>query len=207
MSKLSHDEVTRLLEAIAEGEHDALGTLMPLMYEELHALAHRQRRRWQGDHTLNTTALIHEAYLKLVGQERASWANRAHFLAVAARAMRHILINYSRDRRAQKRGGSDLPVVSLEELGARFQEGIAVEDDNADLLIAVDEALEKLERINPRQSRIVECRFFGGMTIEETATALGISTATVSRGWATAQARLYQELRRERAMPDARHSG
>ena len=190
------DEVTRLLEALQHGDRAALDRLLPLVYEELRAVAHRQRQRWQGDETLDTTALVHEAYLKLVDQSRASWENRAHFLATAARAMRQILINYARDRRAKKRGG-DLPKLSLDELSEGLGGAAALSDDNAELLIALDAALYKLEQVNERQSRIVECRFFGGLTIEETAAALGISTASVSRGWALAQVRLFQQVQRE----------
>jgi RNA polymerase sigma factor (TIGR02999 family) len=196
MGQVSEHDVTRLLEALQRGDDGALDALFPVVYDELRVVAHRQRQRWQGDHTLDTTALVHEAYLKLVDQSRASWESRAHFLATAARAMRHILVNYARDRVAQKRGGTQ-PVLSLEELGDRLEGQAALSDDNADLLIALDAALENLERTNERQSRIVECRFFGGMSIEETAEALGISTATVSRGWALAQVRLYQDVRRE----------
>jgi RNA polymerase sigma factor (TIGR02999 family) len=193
---IARDEVTRLLEALQRGDGAALGVLFPLVYEELRAVAHRQRRRWRGDETLNTTALVHEAYLKLVDQSRVGWESRAHFLATAAKAMRHILINYARDQRAQKRGGGS-PKLSLDELGERLQGDAASWGDSTDLLVALDEALEELERVNARQSRIVECRFFGGMTIPETAAALGISTATVSRGWVTAQLRLYQHLQNE----------
>jgi RNA polymerase sigma factor (TIGR02999 family) len=190
------DEVTRLLDALQHGDRAALDRLVPLVYEELRALAHGQRQRWQGDHTLDTTALIHEAYLKLVDQSRVSWESRAHFLATAAKAMRHILINYARDRRAQKRGG-DQPKLSLEELSEGMEGTAVLSDDRAELLIALDAALTKLEHVNERQSRIVECRFFGGLTIEETAAALGISTASVSRGWALAQVRLFQDVQRE----------
>jgi RNA polymerase sigma factor (TIGR02999 family) len=189
------DEVTRLLDALQHGDRAALDRLVPLVYEELRALAHGQRQRWQGDHTLDTTALIHEAYLKLVDQSRVSWESRAHFLATAAKAMRHILINYARDRRAQKRGG-DQPKLSLEELSEGMEGTAVLSDDRAELLIALDAALTKLEHVNERQSRIVECRFFGGLTIEETAAALGISTASVSRGWALAQVRLFQDVQR-----------
>jgi len=190
------DEVTRLLYALQHGDRAALDQLVPLVYEELRALAHGQRQRWQGDHTLDTTALVHEAYLKLVDQSRATWESRAHFLATAAKAMRHILINYARDRRAQKRGG-DQPKLSLEELSEKLEGTAALSDDRAELLMALDAALTKLEHVNERQSRIVECRFFGGLTIEETAAALGISTASVSRGWALAQVRLFQDVQRE----------
>ena len=191
-----YDEVTRLIEAFQQGDSAALDSLFPLVYEELRVVAHRQRRGWQGDDTLNTTALVHEAYLKLVDQSRASWASRAHFLATAAKAMRHILLNYARDCRAQKRGG-DRAKLSLDELGERLKGEAAVSEDSADLLLALDAALERLARANERQSRIVECRFFGGMTIPETAAALGISTASVNRGWALAHVRLYQELQRD----------
>jgi RNA polymerase sigma factor (TIGR02999 family) len=197
MGQATRAEVTPLLEALQRGDRAALGRLVPLVYDELRAVAHRQRRRWKGDHTLDTTALVHEAYLKLADQSRTGWESRAHFLAAAATAMRHILINYSRDRRAQKRGG-DAPKLSVEELADRLQGEVVLSDDNLDLLVTLDAALNALERVNARQSRIVECRFFGGMTIEETAVALGISTATVSRGWALAQVRLYQELQRAR---------
>ena len=196
MEHASRNEVTQLLEALQGGDSAAFDALFPLVYEELRALAHRQRQRWQGDETLDTTALVHEAYLKLVDQSRASWESRAHILATAAKAMRHILTNYARDRRAQKRGGNQ-PRVSLDALGEQLEGRVALSDDNAELLIALDAALENLERLNERQSRIVECRFFGGLTIEETAAALGISTASVSRGWALAQVRLYQDVQRE----------
>jgi RNA polymerase sigma factor (TIGR02999 family) len=196
MEHASHEEVTRLLEALQRGDGGALDVLFPLVYEELRGVARRQRQRWQGDETLDTTALVHEAYLRLVDQSRASWESRAHFLATAAKAMRHILINYARDRRTKKRGG-DQPKLSLEELGEQLQGVAEFSADNADLLIALDAALKKLEQVNERQSRIVECRFFGGLTIEETAAALGISTASVSRGWALAQVRLFTDVQRE----------
>jgi RNA polymerase sigma factor (TIGR02999 family) len=189
-------EVTRLLEALQRGDRAALDRLLPFIYDELHNVAHGQRQRWQGDHTLDTTALVHEAYLKLVDRSRASWESRAHFLATAAKAMRHILINYARDRRALKRGG-DRRKLSLDELSHELDGAAVVSDDNAELLIALDAALETLAQVNERQSRIVECRFFGGLTIEETAAALGISTASVSRGWALAQVRLFQDVQKQ----------
>jgi len=198
MEQASREEVTRLLEALQRGDGAALDALFPLVYEELRAVAHAQRRRWQGDQTLDTTALVHEAYLKLVDQSRVSWESRAHFLAAAAKAMRHILTNYARDRRAQKRGG-DQPKLSLEELGEHLPGAVELSDDNPELLIALDAALRSLEQVNERQSRIVECRFFGGLTIDETAAALGISTASVSRGWALAQVRLFRDVQRELA--------
>ncbi|MDP9227350.1 MAG: ECF-type sigma factor [Actinomycetota bacterium] len=196
MEHASQAEVTQLLDALEQGDSTALDRLFPLVYEELRTVARRQRRRWQGDDSLNTTALVHEAYLKLVDQSRVSWESRAHFFATAGKAMRHILMNYARDRRAQKRGG-DRPKLSLEELSERSEGELAVSDDTTDLLLALGAALERLERVNERQSQIVECRYFGGMTVQETASALGISTATVSRGWGLAQVRLYQDIQRE----------
>ena len=190
------DEVARLLEALRHGDPAAFDRLFPLVYEELRAVAHGQRQRWQGDHTLETTALVHEAYLKLVDQSRASLESRAHFLATAAKAMRHILINYARDRTAKKRGG-DRRKLSLDELSEGLEGAAILSEDNDDVLIALDAALTKLAQVNERQSRIVECRFFGGLTIEETAAALAISTASVSRGWALAQVRLFHDVQRE----------
>ncbi|NNF57979.1 MAG: sigma-70 family RNA polymerase sigma factor [Rhodothermaceae bacterium] len=185
--------VTRLLDALQVGDRDALEDLFSLVYEELKGLAHRQRRRWQGNNTLNTTALVNEAYLKLVGPAQIKAESRAHFFALAAKAMRHILCNYARDRSAQKRGGGveKLSVDGLElpEQGASFSE------EQADTLAALDEALRRLEQVDPRQGKVVECRFFGGLTIEETAAALGISPRTVKRDWALAQAWLHREMR------------
>ena len=197
MEHSRHEEVTRLLGAVQHGDGAALDALFPLVYDELRVVARRQRRRWKAGHSLNTTALVHEAYLKFVGQDRATWESRAHFLGTAAKVMRHILLDHARRQRSQKRGG-DAPRLSLDEIGEQLTGGLVLSDENADLLLALEAALENLERVSARQSRIVECRFFGGMTIEETAVALGISTASVSRGWAMAQVRLYQDLLRER---------
>lgn len=187
------DAVTRLLGDLRDGRREALDQLFPLVYDELRELAHRQRRDWHGDETLDTTALVHEAYLKLVDQRRSTWDSEAHFLAAAARAIRHILINYARDRRAQKRGGG-WHRISLggEEIPAGTDPGLAWEDR----VVALDQALQQLAGASDRQSRIVECRFFGGMTVEQTATALGLSTASVTRGWAMAQAWLRSTLAR-----------
>jgi RNA polymerase sigma factor (TIGR02999 family) len=185
-------EVTRLLETVERGDRAALDALFPLVYEELRRLASRERRRLPGNATLNTTALVHEAYLKLVHRPRASWESRVHFLATAARAMRQILIDYARRRHRQKRGGVAVK-VSLEDLEGSAAPGLISAEDPA-LLLAFDEALRELERVNARQSQIVECLVFGGMTIEETAAALGISTASVSRGWAVARARLHRAI-------------
>ena len=194
MSQPPPETVTKLLDAARGGNRDALNKLFPLVYGELRAVAQRQRRNWHGDYTLNTTALVHEAYLKLAGQSRADWQSRAHFFGVAARAMRQILIDYARRRRAQKRGG-DRSKTTFDEM--KLGDGqIALSDDNADALMILDEALKRLEKISERQSRIVECRFFGGMTIEETAEVVGISTATVKRSWNLAQVWLFQEMKK-----------
>ena len=196
MSDVTQHTVTRLLEAARDGAPDALDALFPVVYDELRALAHRKRQHWRGDYTLNTTALVHEAYLKLVDQSQAAWTSRAHFFAVAARAMRHIQINYAKYRRRKKRGG-DVPKVSLDELSRLFAHETPMTEDNAEALVALDDALTRLEAVNARQSRIVECRFFGGMTIDETAAALSVSPATVKRGWAMAQAWLHRALHDE----------
>ena len=185
--------VTTLLEAVREGDRGALNALFPVVYDELHALAHRRRQHWQGDFTLNTTALVHEAYLKLIDQTRAEYASRAHFFAVAARAMRHIQINYAKYRRRKKRGG-DVQKIPLDELSRLFADETPLTEDRAEALVALDDALHRLETVSERQSRIVECRFFGGMTIDETAEALGVSPATVKRGWAMAQAWLHRDM-------------
>lgn len=184
--------VTRLLGELEGGNRAALGELFALLYEELRALAHRQRRRWRGDTTLNTTALIHEAYLKLVGQARIGVESRGHLFALASRAMRHILCNYARQGRAQKRGGA-LERLGLDELKAPPDRG-GLSQEHSDALAALDDALRRLEQVDPRQSKIVECRFFGGLTIEETATAVGVSARTVKRDWAVAQAWLHREM-------------
>jgi RNA polymerase sigma factor (TIGR02999 family) len=186
--------VRRLLSKLEEGDREATDELVDLLYGELRELAHVQRLRWQGNHTVNTTALVHEAYLKLVGQERIGVVSRAHFLAFAARAMRHVLCNHARDRGAQKRGGG-LRIVPMDaETAIADPRGPSVEPSSA--LLALDDALERLEAVDPRRARVVECRFFGGMTVEETAAALAISGRTVQRDWAVAQAWLHRELTR-----------
>lgn len=192
---MAHDRqesVPGLLEELRDGRREAFDELFPLVYQELRELAHRRRQDWQGDHTLNTTALVHEAYLKLMGQRDATWETEAHFLAAAAKAIRHILINYARDSRAKKRGGG-WQRVSLSE---RKLPGQGETDPLSwdDRVVALDEALQRLAERSERQSRIVECRFFGSMTVQQTAAALGLSTATVTRGWAMARAWLYREL-------------
>jgi RNA polymerase sigma factor (TIGR02999 family) len=185
------ESVATLLDDLRHGRREAFEELFPLVYQELRELAHRHRRGWQGDETLNTTALVHEAYLKLVDQRRATWDSEAHFLAAAAKAIRHILINYARDRRAQKRGGGWQQVSLSDDRVERVSQAASAWDDR---IVALDESLQRLAGFSQRQGRIVECRFFGGMTIEQTATALGLSTATVTRGWIMAQAWLRHDL-------------
>jgi RNA polymerase sigma factor (TIGR02999 family) len=182
------NEVTALLMAWRGGDEDALARLTPIVYDELHRLAGRYMRREHAGHPLQTTALINEAYIRLVGSSRVRWQNRTHFYAVAAQLMRRVLVDFARGRRYKKRGG-DWHRVTL-------SEGIQVAaPDNPDL-VAVDEALEQLGQLDPRKARVVELRFFGGLSLEETAEALNVSTDTVGRDWTAAKAWLTRELRR-----------
>ena len=189
--------VSRLLQELRAGDRRAFEELLPLVYEELHELAHRQRRRWEGNETLNTTALIHEAYLRLADQTAPQWESRPHFLAVASTAMRQVLVDYARRKRAAKRNGARRQ-VPLEEVEATLRDGGDLPEAQSEAIIAVEESLRRLERADPTNGRIVECRFFGGMTVEDTAEALGISPATVKRRWALAQAWLYRDLKQAR---------
>ncbi len=178
--------ITALLGACAEGEADAFDRLMPLVYNDLHRMAHNQLRRERDEHTLATTDVVHEAYLLLFDQENSSWRDRAHFFAVASRVMRHILVDYARQRGAQKRGGGTVRVPLNEEVDG--QEARTVE------LLELHEALEALGRNDSRLERIVEYRFFGGMSMEDTAEALKTPLRTVERDWARAKAYLFQQL-------------
>jgi RNA polymerase sigma factor (TIGR02999 family) len=191
--------VTRLLDELEGGDGAALEELFALLYDELHGLARRQRQRWHGDYTLDTTALVHEAYLKLAGRAPVGVESRSHFSAVAARAMRHILCNYARERRAEKRGGGGAP-VTLDEGNAPAEVDPAAREAS-DTLVALDDALRRLEQLDPRRSQVVECRFFGGLTIEETAVAIGASPRTVKRDWAVAQAWLHREMTAAQVRP------
>lgn len=172
-----------------------LDDLFERVYAELRARARGQRRGWKGDETLNTTALIHETYLKLAHTGAPHWKSRAHFLAVASRAMRQILVDYGRAKRSAKRGGSRerTTVGALETHTAP-----APSDESAEAFVRLEASLTRLEEANPRHARIVECRFFGDMTIADTAEALGLSPASVKRGWAIAKAWLYRDLGRSR---------
>lgn len=177
---------TDLLFQASEGDPSAMEGILPVIYDELRRLAHRQLAREPEGRTLDTTALVHEAYLRLIDQTRVAWQNRAHFMAIAATAMRRILIDRARRHRSEK-GGGRLQRVPFESVD------LAAED-RADVLLALDEALSRLTAFNERQARIIECRFFGGLTEEETAEALGIGLRTVKRDWAKARSWLYQEI-------------
>jgi len=188
----AHSTITGLLRAVEHGDRGALDALLPLVYEKLSVLAHQQRRTWRDDLTLNTTALVHEVYLKVMDQKRLPAESRAHFFGVAAKAMRHILCNYARDRKRKKRGGG-APHLRLEP-GHELAPQLQLSDEQTDMLTALDESLQALERVAERQARVVECRFFGGMSNEETAAALGISPRTVKRDWTFARAWLRRDL-------------
>lgn len=189
-------EVTRLLRAWAGGDPNALDAVWPLVYEDLRRLANRQLARERRDHTLQRTALVNEAFLRLAGQRSIDWMNREQFLSLAAKIMRRVLVDYARQRNAQRRG-EGAPVVSLFDTQAASEiDALSAEtlgDDDATVL-AIDGALQRLEAVDPLQSRIVELRYFGGLTLEETASVAGISVATVKREWAMARAWLRREL-------------
>jgi RNA polymerase sigma factor (TIGR02999 family) len=189
---MQHDaggsDITRLLHEWRGGSAEALQSLIPLVYDELHALASRYLSRERRDHTLQATALVHEAYVKLAGQRDVNWQNRAHFFGIAAKLMRRILVDHARRDRRAKRGGGVVP-VPLDDVQPPSPAGVDPYD-----AYAIDRALTRLEALDPQQGRVVELRFFGGMTIEETAEVVGLSPATVNREWAVARAWLYREL-------------
>jgi RNA polymerase sigma factor (TIGR02999 family) len=190
----AQQDMTQLIVASRNGSTVARDALFERAYGELREHARRQRRNWQGDLTLDTTALVNEAYLKLVRQDDNSWENRSHFFSVAARAMRHVLINYARGQSAHKRGG-EVRKLSLEQMREVLGREIALTEERAEILVMLDEALDGLAEEYPRAGQVVECRFFGGMSIPETAEALGTSTATVSRDWSLAQAWLFRRMK------------
>jgi RNA polymerase sigma factor (TIGR02999 family) len=185
--------VTELLREFRAGVPDALERLMPLVYDDLSLIAHRQLGFEPDGHTLSTTALVHEAYVRLVDQGRVQWADRAHFLGVAAHVMRRVLVDHARRHRAARRGGPGLKRVPLDVLQAADACELSV-GERADVLLALDGALATLGRLEPRQARVVECRFFAGLTENETAQALGVTARTVARDWVKARGWLYQEL-------------
>jgi len=178
--------VTQLLIGWSKGDKEALDALLPLVYEELRQQASRYLRRERVGHTLQTTALIHEAYLKLVDQKNVHWQNRAHFFGIAAQLMRRILVDHARSKKRAKRGGSDIRVS--------FNEANALAPVQDLDIVALDEALARLAEVDEQQSRIVELRFFSGLTVEETAEVLSISPATVKRDWSMAKAWLHREI-------------
>ena len=189
------EAVTQLLVDWQNGKQQALDQLLPLVYAELRAIAARYLSRESPSHTLQSTALVHEAYLRLVGQRSVRWQNRAHFFGIAAQMMRRILVDHARHQHRAKRGGA-IPKLSLDEAMAVAEP----EAPAADLdLLALDEALTSLSTIDPRGARIVELRFFSGLTIEETAEVLDVSAGTVKREWSTARAWLYREMRQPSA--------
>jgi RNA polymerase sigma factor (TIGR02999 family) len=186
MSSLPTPEVTHLLLAWSDGDRAALDQLMPIVYEELRRLARRQLAGERHGHTLQTTALVNEAYLRLVDQNSLRWQNRVHFFAVAARIMRHILVDYARARHNAKRGGRAMKVT--------LDEAAEVSTERAAEMVALDDALTALAEFDQRKSQIVELRFFGGLSIEETAEALKVSPGTVMREWTLAKAWLQREI-------------
>ena len=186
MQPHSPKEITQLLVAWSDGDQAALDELTPLVYEELHRLAHRYMRGERAGHTLQTTALVNEAYTRLIDWKNVRWQNRAHFFGVSAELMRRILVDFARARGYQKRGGGMRTVTLNDAINVSNEKGVD--------LIALDEALSVLAQLDPRQSKVVELRFFGGLTNEEAAEVLNVSVATVRRDWSLASAWLRREL-------------
>lgn len=187
-------EVTLLLARVSNGDTEAASRLMPLVYDELRRIAARRMRNERPGHTLQATALVHEAYLRLVEQRRTDWKNRAHFFGIAAQLMRRILIDHARNTLRDKRGGK-LARVSLDQ-------AIVLSEDNSTELLVIDEALQRLQRLDFRQCHVVELKYFGGMTTEEAAEVLGVSRATVERDWQSARAWLYACLKEQDGRSD-----
>ena len=181
--------MTKLLVRLTDGDGAVLDELLPLVYAELRRLAASYLRRERAGHTLQPTALVHEAYLRMIDQTQAHWQNRAHFFGVAAQMMRRILVDHARAQQAEKRGG-EFQKLSLDE-------NIDVSGQRADELVALDDALERLAEIDPKKSRVVELRFFGGLSVEETAEVLGVSAPTIKREWRMAKAWLYGQVQRQ----------
>lgn len=184
-------EITNLLARLSSGQPDVSARLIALVYPELRAMAGRCMRRERPDHTLQATVLVHEAYLRLVGQSGVHWESRAQFFGFAAQVMRRVLVDYAREHRALKRGGAAARVT--------LDDALLVTEDHLDRVLMMDASLHKLAAVDPEQSRIVELRFFAGMTVEETSELLGISTATVKREWSHAKAWLQRDMRAREA--------
>jgi RNA polymerase sigma factor (TIGR02999 family) len=178
--------ITELLHGVRRGEADAMERLLPLVYDALHRIAHRQLGHERAGHTLGTTAVVHEAYLRLVDQGRTEWHDRAHFYGVASLAMRRVLLDYARRHRAEKRGGARGPIT--------LDDALVAAEARADALVALDEALDRLAAVAPRLARVVELRFFGGLTEADAGTVLGVDARTVRRDWTKAKAWLHEEL-------------
>ncbi len=191
MERGSSNQVTELLARWRSGERQALDMLMPIVYDELRKLARHYVERERPGHTLQTTALVHEAYVRLVGQSPPEWKCRAHFYGVAARLMRQILVDHARANQAEKRGGGMPKITLAADVAGSYGNDIDV--------LALDKALHNLAQLNPQQGQIVELRFFSGLTIEDTSEVLGISPASVKRSWTAARAWLYREINRSEA--------
>jgi RNA polymerase sigma-70 factor (ECF subfamily) len=187
LSHVSQKRITEILATLGSTDQQGLDSLIPLVYDELRRLAHFHLNRERPDHTLQSTALVNEAYLRLAGQQDLRIQNRAHFFAIASQLMRQILVDYARRHRAGKRGAG-ITMLSLDR-------PVALPQTRSVDVVALDDALNQLARLDPQQSRIVEMRFFGGLSIEETASVLGISPATVKRDWATARVWLHREIK------------
>lgn len=188
MGQKSPSEVTLLLQGWRNGDRKALDALLPLVYKELHRLAHFQLRKERPDHTLQSAALVHEAYLRLLGLKAPQWESRTHFFAIAAQLMRQILVDYARRHGAAKRGGGGCKLTLQEATALSRQKDVDV--------VSLDDALDALAKIDPRQSKVVELRFFAGLSLEEISQALDIAPATVQRDWTAARAWLYREIAR-----------
>ncbi|HEY7391546.1 MAG TPA: sigma-70 family RNA polymerase sigma factor [Bryobacteraceae bacterium] len=190
-------DVTRLLVSWSQGDQAALDQLMPLVYGELRRLASGYLRRERSNHTLQSTALVHEAFLRLVNQKEVQWRNRAHFFAIATQMIRRILVDYARAQHTEKRGSGSLKLELDEAMAAPPEPGFDLD------LLALNDALDQLSRLDARQSRIVELRFFAGLSIEETAEVMKLSPASIKREWNTARAWLYREMTRHPAAHDS----
>jgi RNA polymerase sigma factor (TIGR02999 family) len=188
MNEAPPKEITQLLMAWGDGDKQALDRLMPFVYNELRRLAKNYMRNQRSDHTLQTTALVNEAYLRLIDSSQVRWQNRTHFFAISAQLMRRILVDFARAKKANKRGGDNQKIT--------FDEQLPVSEEKESDLLALDEALQELALLNARQAQIVEMRYFGGMNEKEVAEALEISTRTVRRDWSVARAWLFRELKK-----------
>lgn len=186
-------EITSLLDRLADGDRTVADQLVPLVYEELRRAAARRLRHERPDHTLQATALVHEAYIKLTAQRSARWQNRAQFFAVASQLMRRILVDYARSKGRSRRGGGRQKVP--------LDEGLLVSPERTEEMLAVEESLSRLEKLDPRQGRVVELRYFGGLTVDEVAEVLGVTSKTVARDWNSAKAWLYGDLKESRQVP------